>query len=201
MPLFITSTQLLQLRLSLFQPDPISISASLRSPSGCATPPRLSPVNDHSLSLPSHPAVSHSGRPRGQFGAALRAEATVGPVVVVTGRTAHWVSGQLVVADRDDLQLFGAARRSHRDDLADLCLQERRRDRRNPRDTLETRVTLPFSPVSGGPIRRDRCGRGALRPTARVSAPRRGRPSIGPRGHARPYAGRQAPSDSGRLFR
>jgi hypothetical protein len=36
------------------------------------------------------------GTPHGQFGAALRAEATVGPVVVVTGRTAHWVSGQLV---------------------------------------------------------------------------------------------------------
>ena len=32
------------------------------------------------------------GTPHGQFGAALRAEATVGPVVVVTGRTAHWVS-------------------------------------------------------------------------------------------------------------
>jgi hypothetical protein len=36
-------------------------------------------------------------------------------------------------------------------------------------------------PVSGGAIRRDRCGRGAPRPTARASAPRPGRPSIGPR--------------------
>src|SRR2546429_15394 len=41
------------------------------------------------------------GTPHGQFGAALCAEATVEPVVVVTGRTAHWVLGQLVVADRD----------------------------------------------------------------------------------------------------
>jgi hypothetical protein len=56
-------------------------------------------------------------------------------------------------------------------------------------------------PVSGGAIRRDRCGRGALRPTARVSAPRPGRPSIGPRDHTRPHAGRPPPSDSGRLFR
>src|SRR4029434_423342 len=74
------------------------------------------------------------GTPHRQFGAALRTEATVGPVVVVTGGTAHWVSGQVVVADRDDLELFGAAPRSHRDDVADLCLQERRRDRRDPRD-------------------------------------------------------------------
>src|SRR5689334_11590419 len=34
-------------------------------------------------------------------------------------------------------------------------------------------------PVSGGAIRRDRCGQGALRPTAPASAPRPGRPSIG----------------------
>ena len=141
------------------------------------------------------------GTPHGQFGAALCAEATVEPVVVVTGRTAHWVLGQLVVADRDDLELFDAARRSHRDDVADLCLQERRRDRRDPRDALETRVTLPFLPVSGGAIGRDRCGRGALRPTARASAPRPGRRSIGPRGRARPHAGRRPLSDSGRRFR
>jgi hypothetical protein len=32
------------------------------------------------------------GTPCGQFGAALRAEATVGPVIVVTGRTTHGVS-------------------------------------------------------------------------------------------------------------
>src|SRR5262245_32249158 len=32
------------------------------------------------------------GTPRGQFGAAPRAKATVGPVVVVTGPTAHWVN-------------------------------------------------------------------------------------------------------------
>src|SRR5262249_60936827 len=32
------------------------------------------------------------GTPHGQFGAALGAETTVGPVVVVTGRTAHWAS-------------------------------------------------------------------------------------------------------------
>src|SRR5262249_32841038 len=37
------------------------------------------------------------GTPHSQFDAALRAEATVGPVVVVTGRTAHWVSVQLVL--------------------------------------------------------------------------------------------------------
>src|SRR6266404_1091695 len=36
------------------------------------------------------------GTPRGQSGAALRAEVTVGPVVVVTGRTAHGVSEQQV---------------------------------------------------------------------------------------------------------
>jgi hypothetical protein len=70
------------------------------------------------------------------------AEATVGPVVVATGRTAHWVSGQLVVADRDDLELFGAARRSHRDDVVDLCLQERRRDRRDPRDAAAGGIEL-----------------------------------------------------------
>ena len=55
-------------------------------------------------------------------------------------------------------------------------------------------------PVSGGAIRRNRCGRGARRPTARVSAPRPGRRSIGPRGHSRLYADRQPPSDSGRRF-
>ena len=55
------------------------------------------------------------GTPCGQSGAALRAEAAVGPVVVVTGRTAHRVSGKLVVADR------GATPRSHRRDVADLC--------------------------------------------------------------------------------
>ena len=32
------------------------------------------------------------------------------------------VSGQLVVADRDDLELFGAARRAHRDDVADAVV-------------------------------------------------------------------------------
>ena len=53
-------------------------------------------------------------------------------------------------------------------------------------------------PVSGGAIRRSRCGQGALRPTARASAPRPGRPSIGPRGRSRPPAGRRPPSDSGR---
>src|SRR5689334_5242943 len=49
---------------------------------------------------------------------------------------------------------------------------------------------IRFLPVSGGgAIRRDRCGRGALPPTARASAPRHGRPSIGPRGQSRPHAG------------
>jgi hypothetical protein len=60
------------------------------------------------------------------------------------------------------------------------------------------RLRITPLPVSGGAIRRNRCGRGALRPTARASAPRRGRPSIGPRGRARPDAGRRPPSDSGR---
>jgi len=55
--------------------------------------------------------------------------------------------------------------------------------------------------VSGGAIRRNRCGRGAPRPTARASAPRPGRRSIGPRGRSRPHAGRRPPSDSGRRFR
>ena len=92
------------------------------------------------------------GTPHGQFGAALRAEATVGPVVVVTGRTTHWVSGQLVVADRDDLELFGAARRSHRDDVADLCLQERRRDRRDPRDAPAGGIELVDADDAHGPF-------------------------------------------------
>jgi two-component system, NtrC family, sensor kinase len=42
---------------------------------------------------------------------------------------------------------------------------------------------------------------GALRPTARASAPRPGRRSIVPRGRSRPHAGRRLPSDSGRRFR
>ena len=53
-------------------------------------------------------------------------------------------------------------------------------------------------PVSGGAIRRNQCGQGALRPTARASAPRPGRRSIGPRGRSQPYAGRRSPSDGGR---
>src|SRR5262249_36758937 len=35
------------------------------------------------------------GTPHDQSRAALRAEGTIGPVVVATGRTAHWVSGRL----------------------------------------------------------------------------------------------------------
>ncbi len=66
---------------------------------------------------------------------------------------------------------------------------------------LVGRRGIRLLPVSGGAIRRDRCGRGAPRPTARASAPRPGRPSIGPRGHAPPRAGRRPPSDSGRRFR
>src|SRR5262249_62372954 len=46
-------------------------------------------------------------------------------------------------------------------------------------------VRIRLLPVRGGAIRRDRCGRGALRPAARASAPRHGCPSIGPRAHAR----------------
>ena len=53
----------------------------------------------------------------------------------------------------------------------------------------------------GGAIRRNRCGRGAPRPTARASTPRPGRRCIGPRGRSRPHAGRRLPSDSGRRFR
>jgi hypothetical protein len=33
------------------------------------------------------------------------------------------VSGQVVVSDRDDLELLGAARRAHRDDVADRRFQ------------------------------------------------------------------------------
>jgi hypothetical protein len=58
-------------------------------------------------------------------------------------------------------------------------------------------LRIRLLPVSGGTIRRNRCGRGALRPTARASAPRPGRPSIGPQDRARPHAGRRPPSDSG----
>jgi hypothetical protein len=60
------------------------------------------------------------------------------------------------------------------------------------------RLRIRLLPVSGGAIRRNRCGRGALRPTVRASAPRPGRPSIGPQGRSRPHAGRRPPSDSGR---
>ena len=45
-----------------------------------------------------------------------------------------------------------------------------------------------------------RCPADAGRPTARASAPRPGRRSIGPRGYSRPHAGRPPPSDSGRRF-
>jgi hypothetical protein len=84
---------------------------------------------------------------------------------------------------------------------------------RSPRRRLRAASAAPLShgarssvgcwrirllPVSGGTIRRNRCGRGALRPTARASAPRPGRPSIGPQGRSRPHAGRRPPSDSGR---
>src|SRR6266403_3551485 len=63
------------------------------------------------------------------------------------------------------------------------------------------RLRIRLLPVSGGAIRRDRCGRGALRPTVPASARRPGRPSIGPRDRSRPRAGRRPPSDSGRRFR
>jgi hypothetical protein len=63
------------------------------------------------------------------------------------------------------------------------------------------RCGIRLPPVSGGAIRSNRCGRGAPRPTARASAPPPDRPSIGPRGHTRPHAGRRPPSDSGRRFR
>ena len=43
--------------------------------------------------------------------------------------------------------------------------------------------------MSGGAIRRSRCGQDALRPMAQASAPRPGRRSIGPRGRSRPYSG------------
>jgi len=56
-------------------------------------------------------------------------------------------------------------------------------------------------PVSGGAIRPNRCGRGALRLTARASVPRPGRRSIGPRDRSPPRAGRRPPSNSGRRIR
>jgi hypothetical protein len=47
--------------------------------------------------------------------------------------------------------------------------------------------------VSGGAIRRDRCGGGALHPMVQASAPRAGRQSTGPRDRSRPRAGRRPP--------
>ena len=147
------------------QPIPATIPfpspALLRSPSGCATPPRLSPVNER-------PQLEPAVRPRRQplgptprpiwCRTACRSDGQTG---CRGGRTtAHWVSGQLVVADRDDLELFGDARRSHRDDVADLYLQERRRDRRDPRDApaggIELvdadDVTVPSAPDSSATV-------------------------------------------------
>src|SRR5262245_25853396 len=53
-----------------------------RNPSPAGPPPERA-AQDRSAA---------GGTPHGQFGAALRAEATVGPVVVMTGQTAHWVN-------------------------------------------------------------------------------------------------------------
>jgi hypothetical protein len=58
-------------------------------------------------------------------------------------------------------------------------------------DWAYLRCGIRLLPVSGGAIRRNRCGRGALRPTARAKPPRPGCRSIGPRGRARPHAGRR----------
>src|SRR5262249_7674127 len=51
-------------------------------------------------------------------------------------------SCDLVVADVDDLELFGAARGAQRDDVADRALQQGRRDRRDPRDASPRRIQL-----------------------------------------------------------
>jgi hypothetical protein len=56
------------------------------------------------------------------------------------------------VAGRDDLELFGAGRRSHRDDVAGLCLQERRRDRRDPRDAPAGGIELVDADDAHGPF-------------------------------------------------
>ena len=79
------------------------------------------------------------GTAHGQFGAALGAEATVGPVLVVTRRTTHWVSAARRT-DRDDRELVASVRRSQRDDVAALCLRERRCDRRDPGDAGAGRI-------------------------------------------------------------
>jgi hypothetical protein len=50
-----------------------------------------------------------------------------------------------------------------------------------------------------GAIRRNRCGRGAPRPTARSSTPRPGRRSIGPRGRSQPHAGRRVDAHARRI--
>ncbi len=71
---------------------------------------------------------------------------------------------------------------------------------RSPDPSVRGRgIRLP--PVSGGAIRRGRCGRVGPPPMARASAPRPGRRSIGRRGRARPDAGLPPPSDSGRRCR
>src|SRR5262249_13461209 len=109
---------------------------------------------------------------------------------------------QLVLVDEGDLGVL--RRRRIREDAA----TRKRGDKQRTEDAFHgapilrlARCGIRLLPVSGGTIRRNRCGRGALRPTARASAPQPGRRSIVPRGRSRPYAGRRPPSDSGRRIR
>src|SRR5689334_11230587 len=91
---------------------------------------------------------------------------------------------QLVLVDEG--HLGGLLLRRIREDTAERQCGDKQRTKDSFHGALPFfwRIQIRLLPVSGGAIRRDRCGRGALRPTARANAPRRGCRNIGPRGRS-----------------